>query len=286
MVYLQVPTMSQHPIEKGLGGVVQVYELLDRVRTRQDLVIRDDQFEFTALIQAAQYADRRRIPLSVLDTGRFSLNDLESLARAGARILTSDEVRPMADEWEILQKACRAAGTHLAVFWNGPLPAAESSSPVSVRSLEDLLGSGLDLHVSNRTRPRDQGALTALAAAARKAKSFVVVYQAGPLAEGLVELAGQRAWIHFADVSIPDGPAAGLAVGIARAAAGSGSRAVVHIERGLEIDLLEELWAAGAALLFVTPPSDDRSRLRPVERRAARRKIPARAYWLSTAILP
>lgn len=278
--------MSEHPIEKGLGGVVRIYELLDRVRTRLDLVIRDDQFEFTALLEAARYADRRRIPLSVLDTGRFGLNELESLGRSGARVLTSDEARPKPDEWEILNEACRAAGTHLAVFWNGPLPDAAGSSPISFRSLEALLGSGLDLHISNRAHPRDPGALAALAAAARKGRSFFVAYHTGPLVEGLVETAGHRAWLHFADVSIPDGAAAGLAVGIARAAAGSGSRAVVHVERGLELDLLEELWAAGAALLFLTPPSDDRSLLRPVERKAARRKVPVRAFWLSTAFLP
>jgi hypothetical protein len=278
--------MSEHPIEKGVTGVVEVYELMDRVRTRQDLVIRDDQFEFAALLEAARYADRRRIPLSVLDTGQFGLTDLESLARAGARLLTTDEARPKAEEWGILQAACQTAGTRLAVFWNGLLPAADGASPVSWRSLEDLLASGLDFHVSNRTQPRDPGALAALAAAGRKGRSYFVVYHAGPLLDGLVEPAGRRAWIHLADASIPDGPAAELAVGIARAAAAAGSRAVVHIERGLELDLLEPLWEAGAALLFLTPPSDDRSRLRPLEIKAARRKVPARAYWLSTAFLP
>jgi hypothetical protein len=77
-----------------------------------------------------------------------------------------------------------------------------------------------------------------------------------------------------------------LAVEIARAAGRAGSRAVVHIERGLPPDLLEGLWAAGAALIFLTPPSDDRSRLRPIERKALRRKLPARAFYLSTAFLP
>jgi hypothetical protein len=54
----------------------------------------------------------------------------------------------------------------------------------------------------------------------------------------------------------------------------------------LPLELLEELWAAGAVLLFLTPPSDDRSLLRPVELKAARRKLPARAFHLSTAFLP
>src|SRR5512136_1379732 len=88
MVYLEIPNMSEHPIEKDISDVVQVYELLDRVRTRQDLVIRDDQFDFNALLEASRYADRRGIRLSALDTGRLGLDEVESLALAGARILT------------------------------------------------------------------------------------------------------------------------------------------------------------------------------------------------------
>ncbi|MCU0244425.1 MAG: hypothetical protein MUE80_06720, partial [Acidobacteria bacterium] len=86
--------MSEKSIIDGIGGVVRTYELMDRVRTRQDLVIRDDQFDHEALLDAARYAGRRRIRLSLLDTGRFDLVRLEALAEAGSRVLTSDEARP------------------------------------------------------------------------------------------------------------------------------------------------------------------------------------------------
>ncbi len=279
--------MNEHPIEKGIAGVVRIYELLDRVRTRRDLDIRDDQFDFAVLLEAAEYAKRRRIPLSLIDTGRFGLEELESLARTGARILTSDEARPKAEEREILQEACREAGTHLSVFWSGPLPDAAGGAPSpAAQSLEDLLEMGADFHISDRTRPRDPEILAGLAAHARKGRAFFVIYHAGPLERGLTASAERRAWVHFADSSVADEPAALLAVGIARAASRAGSRAVVHVERGLPLELLEALWEAGAALLFTTPPSDDRSLLRPIETRAARRKLPPRAYRLSTAFLP
>lgn len=279
--------MSEKAVIEGVAGVVRTYELLDRVRTRRDLVIRDDQFEFIALLEASQYARRRRIPLSLLDTGRFGLEEMESLAKAGARLLTSDEARPRADEREVLQRACREAGTHLALFWNGPLPGDGDGDQAARLELADLLGGGADFHVSDRTRPRDPAVLAELAAAAKRGRGFFVVYHAGPLAEGLVAPAAERAWVHFADASIGDGPAAAaLAVEIAAAAAKAGSRAVVHIERGLELELLGALWEAGAALLFQTPPSDDQSLLRPIEQRAAKRKLPARAYRISTTALP
>lgn len=278
--------MSEKTIVEGVNGVVRTYELMDRVRTRQDLVIRDDQFDLEALRDAVGYARRRRIRLSLVDTGRFALPEIEDLARGGARVLTSDEARPRAGEWEPLVEACRAGGTRLAVFWNGPLPAAGPNGEIPAQALEDLLGRGLDLHLSDREHARDPEALAGLAAAARKGRGYLVFYRVGPPVAELAAPAGRRAWVHFNDREADEEGWAGPALEIARAAASAGSRAVVHVERGLPLGILEELWEAGAALVFLTPPSDDRSLLRPIERKAARRKLPARAFYLSTAFLP
>jgi hypothetical protein len=116
-------------------------------------------------------------------------------------------------------------------------------------------------------------------------KAFMLVSE-GEDAIELARIISERAWVHFADADISEGPAADLAVETARAAAKAGSRAAIHVELGLPLVLLEQLWAAGAALLFQTPPSDDRSLLRSVEQKAARRKLPLRAYRLTTAFLP
>ncbi len=278
--------MSEKAIVDGIAGVVRTYELMDRVRARQDLVIRDDQFDLEALRDAVAYARRRGIRLSLLDTGRFGLADIEGLAVGGARVLTSDEARPRSGEWEILLEACRRGGTRLSAFWNGPLPAAGEGPGFSARTLEDLLGGGLDLHLSDRVHGRDAGALAELASVARRGRGYFVLYRIGPPLAALAEAAGRRAWVHFGDRDAADEGWAAPALEIARAASSSGARAVVHVERGLPLDLLEELWDAGAALVFLTPPSDEGSLLRPVERKAARRKLPARAFHLSTAFLP
>jgi hypothetical protein len=278
--------MSEHPIEKGIAGVVRTYELLDRVRTRQDLVIRDDQFDYEPLLDAARYARRRRILLSLLDTGRLGLTELEALVREGVRVLTSDEARPRADEWEILLEARRSSRAVLSVFWNGPLPAADGSSGISLQTVEDLLARGMDFHVSNLNVRRDLVLLAELAAVSKSGRGYFVYYHHGPLAAKLDVPAGRGAWVHLTDGSSADETWVGLAAGTARAGAAAGARAVVRVERGLTLEVLEELWAAGATLLFLTPPSDDRSLLRPIETRAAKRKVPARAFYLSTAFLP
>ena len=278
--------MSEHPIEKGIAGVVKTYELLDRVRTRQDLIIRDDQFDYEALLDAARYTRRRRIRVSLLDTGRIGLTELEALVREGVRVLTSDEARPRADEWEILLEACRTSRTFLSVFWNGPLPSAEGTGGISLQDLEDVLAREMDFHVSNLNAQRDPVLLAELAAVSKSGRGYFVYYHHGPLAAELGMPAGRGAWVHLTDGGSADETWAGLAAGTARAGAAAGVRAVVRVERGLPLEVLEELWAAGAALLFQTPPSDDRSLLRPIEMRAAKRKVPARAYFLSTAFLP
>jgi hypothetical protein len=286
MVYLEILKMSEHPIEKGITEVVKTYELLDRVRTRQDLVIRDDQFDYEPLLDAARYAGRRRIRLSLLDTGRFGLTELEALAREGARVLTSNEARPRADEWEILLETCRTSRTFLSVFWSGQLPSVEGTGGISLQALEDLLARGMDFHVSNLNVRRDLALLAELAAVSKSGRGYFVYYHHGPLAAELSMPAGRGAWVHLTDSGSAEETWAGLAAGTARAAAAAGARAAVYVERGLPLELLEELWAAGAALLFLTPPSDDRSLQRPVERRAVKRKLPARAFHLSTAFLP
>ena len=191
--------MSEKSIVDGIGGVVRTYELMDRVRTRQDLVIRDDQFDHEALLDAARYAGRRRFRLSLLDTGRFDLVRLESLAEAGCRVLTSDEARPRADEWEVLLEACRRGGTRPAAFWGGPLPAADAAEGFTRMALTDLLGAGLDLHVSDRVHAREPEDLAGLAAAAKKGRGYFVVYHAGTLPAELAAPAERRAWVHFSD---------------------------------------------------------------------------------------
>ncbi len=286
VVYLGQRTMDKHPVELGIEGVLKTYELLDRVRTRQDLTIRDDQFEFAVFLDAAAYARRKRIPMTVLDTGRFAAAELESLARRSVRICTSDEARPRPEELEILVRACRASRSSLAFLLEAEIPAGDESTPFSGRVLEDLMASGMDLHVSNRTLGRDPGALEALAATGRKGRALLVYYHHGPVGPELIGPASRGAWIHFSDRGIEDGDSAGAACAVARAAAAAGSRAVVTVERPATTGILESLWAAGAALRFLTPPGEAGSTLAAMERKAGRRKIPPRAVYLSDILFP
>ncbi len=286
VVYLGLRTMDKHPVERGIEGVLKTYELLDRVRTRQDLTIRDDQFEFAVFLDAAAHARRRRVPMTLLDTGRFPAGELESLARNGVRICTSDGARPRPEELDLLVRACRAARSSLALLFEAELPAGDGAAPISARALEDLLSSGMDLHVSNRALERDPVVLEALAVKSRRGRALLVYYHHGALGRELVGPASGGAWVHLSDRGVADDEAAAVACAVARAAAAAGSRAVVTVERPARADALECLWAAGAALRFLTPPSEAGSALGAIERKAGRRKIPPRAVYLSDILWP
>lgn len=286
MVYLEIPIMDKHPVEQGIEDVVRTYELLDRVRLGRDIVIRDDQFGREALLDTARAARTKGIGVSLLDTGRFEPSDLEWLIREKVRCYTSDEARPGEAELARLLKACRASGSFLAYLHNGPIGPDAGAEGLSLPALRSLAASGMDVHLSNREHARDFAALAELADCAADGRGYFVYYHHGPLTPGLTEIASRGAWVHFSDRSLEAGPPTELGLGVVRAARSAGSRAAVYVQAGLPLPVLESLFEAGAVLLFQTPPSDRQSLQRPVERRALRRKLPLRAFYLSTAFLP
>lgn len=278
--------MDKHHIEKGIEDVVKAYELLDRIRLGRDIVIRDDQFEREGLLDAARTARAKGIRMSLLDTGRFEPSEIEWLVREKVRFYTSDETRPREAELARILKACRASKSFIAYFQNGQLGTEPEADAVSLDALKGLSSSGMDIHISNRVHARDFGVLAELAENAREGKCYLAYYHHGPFAAGMTELASRGAWTHFSDRSLAAAGSADLGLEIIRSARGAGSRAVVYVEQGLPLSVLESLFEAGAAVLFQTPPSDFRSLQRPFEQKARKRKLPVRAFYLSAAFLP
>jgi hypothetical protein len=278
--------MDEHPIERGIADVVRTYELLDRVRLGRDIVIRDDQFEREAVLDAARAAREKGIRVSLVDTGRFEASDLEWLIREKVRFCTSDETRTNEAELARILKACRASKSFLAYFLNGALDPADAAGRMSLAALKGLADSGMDIHISNRLHARDFAILAGLAESVKGGRGYFVYYHHGPLTADMTELASRGAWVHFSDRSLESGAPAELSLAIVRAARAAGARAAIYVRGGLPLPFLESLFEAGAVLFFQTPPSDRGSLQKPVERKALRRRLPARAFYLSTALIP
>ncbi len=260
--------------------------LMDRAGRGEIITTRDDQANFADFMDASKTARRRGGRLRLVDSGRFNLFELEWLAGAGADIYTSDEARQNKTELELIARSCAKGGAFLAYFHRRALTDGPAEELSSWEFLMEVGRSRVDVHLSDRERPRDLSRLTDLAEACRDALAWLVFYRHGRLGDGLERLARAGGWIHLSDSTIePDGGAGSLGE-LVRLAAGAGAGVVLHLEKGLPTDTLEALLRAGAFLLFKTPPNDRRSRPGRIEERARKMKLDPRAYYLHTAILP
>lgn len=260
--------------------------LLDRAGRGEIITTRDDQDEFADFLDAVKTTRRRGGRLRLVDGGRFSLFELEWLAEAGADIYTSDEARENRTELELLARACARGGALLAYFHRGELTERPAEEPSTWGFLREVGRSRVDVHLSDRERPRDLTRLADLAEACRDAAARLVFYHHGRLEEGLERLARAGGWIHLSDLTMEDDGGAASLGDLVRLATAAGSGVVLHVEKSLAVETLEALLRAGAFLLFKTPPSDRRSRLGKIEEQARKKKLDPRSYYLHTALLP
>lgn len=260
------------------------FALADKARSLDRMVVRDDQYDLQSFLDAGRTA---RGGLRLVDSGRFSPDDLELLLRAGTSLYTSLPVRTDRNELGSLVRTAAGSGAVVAMLVERLPVAAEEKGPgLGLDDLVDLVAAGLDLHVTDGKGAVDPACLIELAAAAKRGKGRLVLYHHGPVGGELAAIGAAGAWIHFRDASIVSSEDAELAAATAAACRKAGTRAVVHVARGLGLDVLKSLQAAGALLNFLTPPSGPASLLKAVEDKAAGVKIPVRAYYLTLTFMP
>jgi len=246
----------------------------------RDLIIRDDQSEFPTLLDEAKACRKKHGRLRVIDSGRFSSSELEWLGNAGADIATSDRARQDLREFILIRDAVKKGKALAAYFHHGPFEDGEKEKAVSFSSLKIMAGSGYDLCVSNRRFNREFSRLEELAFTCSKSGSRLTYYHHGSIDPALQDLGRRGTWIHIAAESLDSSDVVRLVRDCAGAAQAAGSNIVLHVDGPIEFRYLEEVWAAGARVLFHTPPSDYRSPQRPYEDRAGRMRLDPRAYYL------
>ncbi len=265
-------------------GTNKVFELIERTKSGHRIAVRDDQYDLQTFLDAGRAARGR---LGLIDTGVFEINDLDLLLRAGIDVCTSDDVRKDLGELSILTRAAKRSGAFLALLAEGGLPSPDGNEGAGFNALAELAGSGMDLHVPGSDKlKRDLEVMERLAAASRRGGSYFVYYHHGAPSPGLEALAGCGAWIHIPDRDIDAAENGESLVAAAAACKSAGSRLVVHVEKGLPIDLLKRMHAAGAHLNFLSPPSGRGSLQKALEDRAANRELPVRAYYLTLSFIP
>jgi hypothetical protein len=264
----------------------KAFELLSRAQKGLEITIRDDQQESASILDAARTVRKKGGRLRLIDTGRFSAFELEWLAEAGADLYTSDEARPKAMELGLLATACARGKSIIAYFHHGALVSDPGEGPSSPGFLAAAGREGIDVHLSNRERPRDLADLAEIAHACGKGGGRLVYYYHGPIEPGLEALARSGGWTHLSDGDLPSDAGGTLLMDIAAAASASCSGLVVHLEKGVAVDILRDLLAQGAFVIFKTPPAGRRSPLGALERKARKRLPDRRTYYLYSDFLP
>ncbi|MBN1939516.1 MAG: hypothetical protein JW843_08015 [Candidatus Aminicenantes bacterium] len=244
-----------------------------------NLVLRDDQAEFHAVLDEVRACRRRGVRLRLIDGGTLSVLELERLAAAGADLFTSDKTGRSPDDLFILNKAARKVGGTVAHFHYGSLEESAESA-FSMNALRAAVRDGVVLFLSNKAAARRTTDLVVLAEEARSAGSRLGYYHHGPIDPGFQELARRGAWIHVNPSPEEESELAAGLMSLAETAAAAGGGLVVHLDRAFSEAACVDLLESGAYLLFRTPPSDYRSPLRSIEERAARRRLDPRASYL------
>jgi hypothetical protein len=275
--------MYGYHAKRSESGPSSIYGLpLDPTSPDRTLTLRDDRLDFPGLLDTAAACRRGGARLRLVDQGRLPVSELEWLGEAGAAVYSSDKARVDGAELVLIRKATRRGDAVTAYFHEGPFADIAAPGGLAYETLRELGRSGLDLHVSDKALPRDAARLAELAYDCGRGSAAFVLYHHAPIEAGHAELAAQGVWIHVSsrDSAIPEGVPA--LADCARAARRARTGLVLHIENPIDPLALADLSAAGAVLLFKTPPSDYRSPLRLFEDAAAAVRLDPRAFYLFT----
>ena len=264
----------------------RTFEPLPSIVRSEDITLRDDQYDFSFFLDAVKVARRRGVRFRLIDTGKFDRFQLEWLAEAGSDLYTSNEARTDSLELGLVNKACKKGSAICAYFHHGPLDAEEESESISYSSLQDLGRDGIYIHLTNRQNERNSLQLNELAFACQRGGSWLVYYHFGSLELPLEELAGNGAWIHTSDQIFKKAEDKSLVLDNLESAISDGLRFVLHVEKGLDISLLQDMLSARAFVLFKSSLFDHKSPFRALEKKARQRKLDFRAYYLYPNILP
>jgi len=264
----------------------KAFALLSSVKQDPILTVRDDLYDFSLLLDAVKLRRKQRMNyrFRLVDSGALSLAQVEWLAAEGADVYTNDEVGKNVQELERIQYACKKGHTLLAYLHNAALEGDEESS-LDLSGLKSLGASGVHIYLSNKDHERKLSDLILLADLCQRGQSRLVYYHHKDIKPDLFELGRAGVWIHISDKSIKDQDEVAVLTDVVHAARNSGSNVCLHVERGTESVILEDLQKAGAFLIFKSALIDYRSPLRSLEEKAREQKLDTSAYYLYPILL-
>ena len=266
-------------------GQSREFELLERASSSAEVTVRDDQYEFPWILDAVRSCKKHGGRFRLVDSGKSDTVALSWLAEAGADIYTSDEARPDPKDVIPIGLSARKSGAH-TFYYIGAETAENSNRALFLPDIVELGRTGVDLHLSNREKPRDAGLLVDLARACSSGRGRFVYYHFGRLAESLQNVALAGGWIHWASGDMSPDKDAFLLKDVLRACRTTGAGLILHANRSWPLSLMREVFEAGAFLLFQEQPGEQSSSWSRFESEVERRRPDFRAFYLQRDFLP
>lgn len=287
---------AAEPAEAGTAAprsqedIQRQYDLLDEAVRCDELTVRDDQYAFSLLLDAARRSAQKGGRFRLIDSGALEQPQLEWLLDAGADFYTSDDIQRDVRELELLSSICRRSRARLACFIHRLEPEnppecsekeeGEEETPVETPDYHGLALTGAYLYFSNRNREWDFTELVRLAESCRRGGARLVYYHRGEFPpEGSAGLAEAGAWIHINQAALNEESRIILADGAA-AAHKNGGGLIIHLQNKPDVLVLEDVFRAGAYVRFEYKHIDFRSPLKPFERAAEKQRFSPYAYYL------
>ncbi|MGQ9578431.1 MAG: hypothetical protein ACUVWQ_07400 [Candidatus Aminicenantales bacterium] len=243
----------------------------------QRITIRDDQVSWDQAWDMARRAKSLRKSLVLIDTGVFSLAELEWLIEAKASVLSYPEGGRSPAEMLLLKKVAKRSKS-LVVFGFRNVSGTNRSVQDWLNSMRQMGRGGIDLHVSGSDKPFEPEELYQLAADCRRGEAWFLYYHHGPVEPWLIRLAQERAWLHLA-AEFYRSEDAGIVEELLRSYPSRQARLVFHCGEKCPLELEEIISAWGGSLAYLLPPAGllmkKRRQLRMVEK-----SLPFRAYHL------
>lgn len=272
--------------EKEKISVENISDRLEAATAEKNIIVRDDQENFTVIRDAARICRKRGTSFRMIDTGIFDRAQLEWIIEAGADIYTSDKTGREFQELDFLSRTSLSVNNHMAMFLENIPEEEKKSGPYSPSEIFLLGESGIYFHVSNQMKKFPFDFLGELAFRCRRGGSWLVYYHHGPLDLAIISIAEKGGWIHISDQNRENENDILFIKELINTARSNDSNLILHLEKGLPIDFLEEIMQAGAVVLFKIAPTDYRSPLRKLEKLAKRKSLDPRTYYLHTTLIP
>jgi hypothetical protein len=255
------------------------FDLIDAVSEGQDITVRDDQYDYYWIEDAAKMCRKKGRRFRLLDTGKFEKIDLMWLIDSGLDFYTDDKAGRDFTELEELAIECKRGNSSFAYLQTEEFGGDADSESLIFSGLKTMARTGVFLYVTSKGVKTELDCLKDLAESCREGGTRLVYYHHGELDPIFVEIANYGVWIHISEKSINKEQRL-LLLEIARSAGLRGGGLIVHLENPVEYDLVKELMGAGAYIIFLYAQFDYRSPFRKLENQARQKKCHFRAYYL------